>query len=146
MQVDFYQLSRDPVTQVLPQIARRVADSGQRLLIVAADPGLRADISEGLWSAIPDSFLAHGDADDEDAPAQPILLSDSCDPLNGAAFIALADGLWRDEALGFTRAFLFFDGESIDGARASWRTLGQREDADCRYWAQSDGGKWKQMA
>ena len=35
MQVDFYQLSRDPVEGVLPAIAARILDMGARLLVVA---------------------------------------------------------------------------------------------------------------
>jgi len=35
MQVDFYQLSRDPVEQVLPAIAGRILAMGARLMVVA---------------------------------------------------------------------------------------------------------------
>ncbi|MEE2741983.1 MAG: DNA polymerase III subunit chi, partial [Pseudomonadota bacterium] len=37
MQVDFYQLSRDPVEQVLPAIAGRILAMGARLLVVAGE-------------------------------------------------------------------------------------------------------------
>ena len=36
------------------------------------------------------------------------------EPANGAANIALADGRWREEALGFARAFYFFDNDGRD--------------------------------
>ena len=36
MQVDFYQLTRDPAEKVLPFIAQRVLDDKGRLLIVSA--------------------------------------------------------------------------------------------------------------
>lgn len=143
MQVDFYQLSRDPVHKVLPAIAQRVVDSGARLLVVASDPEKLASISEGLWQSSPTSFLAHGRADEERADIQPILLSSVCEALNGAKHIALADGLWRDEALGFERAFYFFDAETIDGARQSWRALSRNEDVTPRFWRQ-EGRKWVQ--
>ena len=51
MQVDFYQLSRDPVDKVLPAIAARVLDGGGRLLVVAGDDDRLAALSQGLWSA-----------------------------------------------------------------------------------------------
>jgi DNA polymerase-3 subunit chi len=37
MQVDFYQLTRDPAEKVLPFIAQRVLDDKGRLLIVSDD-------------------------------------------------------------------------------------------------------------
>ncbi|MET0249372.1 MAG: DNA polymerase III subunit chi [Sphingobium sp.] len=143
MQVDFYQLSRDPVEQVLPAIAERVLGLGERLLVVTADDAQRARISDGLWAGSPDSFLAHGSAEEARAAVQPILLAQDCMATNGARHVALADGQWRDEALGFDRAFYFFDAQTIDGARASWRTLAKREGVTPRFWRQ-EGRKWVQ--
>lgn len=145
MQVDFYQLSRDPVDQVLPAIAVRILGLGARLLVVADEPDRLERISAGLWAGPPDSFLAHGRAGEGGEAQQPILLSGTCDPANGARHIALADGLWRDEALAFERAFYFFNDDTIEGARASWRTLSKREGTAARYFRQ-DGRKWVQMA
>ena len=143
MQVDFYQLSRDPVEQVLPAIAARILGAGERLLVVADDLDRLERISQGLWSGPPESFLAHGLAGDDNDARQPILLSDTCDPVNGAQHVALADGLWREEAMGFERAFYFFDAETIDGARSSWRALAKREGVTPRFWRQ-EGRKWVQ--
>lgn len=143
MQVDFYQLSRDPVEQVLPAIAERVLGLGGRLLVVAGDDAQRARISDGLWAGSPDSFLAHGHAGEALASVQPILLAPACDAANGARHVALADGLWREEALGFDRAFYFFDAQTIEGARASWRTLAKRDGVSPRFWRQ-EGRKWVQ--
>jgi DNA polymerase-3 subunit chi len=143
MQVDFYQLSRDPVDQVLPAIAARILAMGARLLVVADEPDRLERISAGLWNGPPDSFLAHGRAGEEGEGHQPILLAATCGAANGARHVALADGLWRDEALDFDRAFYFFDAETIDGARASWRILSKREDVTPRFWRQ-DGRKWVQ--
>lgn len=143
MQVDFYQLSRDPVDKVLPAIAARILSTGDRLLVVA-DTRARLDaISLGLWSAAPDSFLANGVAGEGREAVQPILLTDSCEAMNGARHIALADGQWREEALGFDRAFYFFDADTIDGARQSWRDLSHREGVTPRFWRQ-EGRKWVQ--
>ncbi|CCW17167.1 DNA polymerase III chi subunit [Sphingobium indicum BiD32] len=143
MQVDFYQLSRDPVDQVLPAIAARILSLGARLLVVADEPDRLERISAGLWNGPPDSFLAHGRAGEMGEGHQPILLATSCAAANGARHVALADGLWRDEALDFDRAFYFFDADTIDGARASWRTLSKREEVTPRFWRQ-DGRKWVQ--
>lgn len=143
MQVDFYQLSRDPVDQVLPAIAARILALGARLLVVADDPDRLDRISAGLWNGPPDSFLAHARVGEEGEGHQPILLTASCHAANGARHIALADGLWREEALTFDRAFYFFDADTIDGARTSWRALSKRDGVEPRFWRQ-DGRKWVQ--
>ena len=142
MQVDFYQLTRDPAEKVLPPIAQRVLDGGGRLLVVSSDASQLDVISAALWGWKADSFLAHAKAGDDDA-IQPILLSDAPDAANDATFIAMADGVWRDEALGFTRAFYLFPPSHTDNARTAWRTLADKENVERRYWKQ-DGGKWVQ--
>lgn len=141
--VDFYRLTRDPAARVLPVLAERVLGQGERLLVVAGDGALRSALSEGLWAHKADSFLAHGEAGGELAMRDPILLASSIDPApaNGARMIALADGIWRDEALNFARCFLLFDNSRIDDARATWRALGTREGVERHFWKQ-EGGRW----
>lgn len=143
MQVDFYQLSRDPVDRVLPAIAARILGLGERLLVVAQDEEQLERISAGLWNGPPDSFLAHGRAGGGSEAMQPVLLAQDCSPGNGARHIAIADGLWREEALDFERAFYFFDALTVDGARESWRALSKREGVTPRFWRQEQG-KWVQ--
>ena len=145
MRVDFYQLSRDPVESELPPLARKVLETGQRLLVVSDDAPQLGRIDEGLWAGR-DSFLAHGRAGEAHQERQPILLTDRLDPANGAKFAALADGRWRDEALGFERVFLFFDGSTIEDARGIWRSLKDREGLERHYWEQGSAGGWKQIA
>lgn len=141
MQVDFYHLTRDPVERVLPVLAERTLALGERMLVVSDDADQRATLSRSLWSHKPESFLAHGEIDAPNPQVQPILLADRVEAANGAKFIALADGLWRDDALAFTRTFLLFDDATIAGARSAWVALGEREGLKRRYWKQ-DGGKW----
>ncbi len=143
MQVDFYQLGRDPVDRVLPAIAARILAAGGRLLVVAAESDRLAALSRGLWDAGPDSFLAHGLAGAGRDDIQPVLLARDCVATNGARHVALADGQWREEALGFERAFYFFDADTIEGARQSWRDLSKRDGVTPRFWRQ-EGRKWVQ--
>ncbi|MBO9575529.1 MAG: DNA polymerase III subunit chi [Sphingobium sp.] len=143
MQVDFYQLTRDPAEAVLPAIARRVLEDGGRLLVVSADRDQLERISRGLWDAGAETYLANDHADAPMPEVQPVLLAGSCEPLNGARMIALADGEWRAEALDFDRAFYFFDDATIDNARANWRALSKADGVEPRFWKQ-DGGKWRQ--
>lgn len=142
MQVDFYQLTRDPAEKVLPPIAQRVLDGGGRLLVVGDNAQLDT-ISVALWNAKPDSFLAHAKAGEGDDAHQPILLSSEPVAANLAKFIALADGIWRDEALEFDRAFYLFPPDATDNARTAWRALGDKDGVERRYWKQ-DGGRWVQ--
>jgi DNA polymerase-3 subunit chi len=140
LRVDFYQLSRDSAETALPLIAHASLKAGERLLVVSADDSQRGRISEALWTRLPDSFLAHAQAGGPHDARQPILISNQPDPANGARFLALAGGLWR-EAEGFTRIFLMFDDATLSGARACWRLLGERDSVERRFWKQQ-GNKW----
>lgn len=141
--VDFYQLSRDPAEAVLPLIARATRNAGERLLVVSGDDAQLGLIGDALWERAPEAFLANGRADAAHADRQPILLSGKAEALNGARYIALADGVWRDEADGFERVFLLFGDAGLDGARQCWRMLGERDGVERRFWKQ-DGGKWRE--
>jgi len=142
MRVDFYQLTRDPAELVLPMIACNTLDAGERMLMVSESAEQLQAISEALWGRLPETFLAHGPAGGPHDARQPILLSSSAKADNGARYMALADGVWR-ESEGMARVFLLFPPDRIDDARACWRMLGQREGVERRYWRQ-DGGKWRE--
>ncbi|MEN2784879.1 DNA polymerase III subunit chi [Sphingomonas qilianensis] len=146
MQVDFYHLTTTPLERALPQIAEKVLSSGARLLIVAESATQRAALDRLLWSYAPESFLPHAEAGGSSDAAQPVLISSEATPVNGAQRIALVDGAWREEALGFERAFHFFDGERILEARAAWKALAARDGVERRYWKQNDNGRWEQAA
>ena len=146
MQVDFYHLTTTPLDRALPQIAEKVLASGARLLIVAESAVQRASLDRLLWNYTAESFLAHGQAGGDNDAGQPVLLSDSVNPVNGAKHVALVDGVWRDEALGFDRAFHFFDADRIAEARAAWKALADRADVSRNYWKQSESGRWEKAA
>lgn len=145
MQVDFWQLSRDPVERVVALIAERTRGAGHRLLVVAEEQAQRAALSRALWESMPTSFLANGEASAPHADRQLILLSADCAAPNDARYAVLADGTWRDEAESFERVFLLFGEASIEGARAVWRRFDGREDVERSYYAQEDG-KWVRKA
>ena len=140
MRVDFYQLSRDPVEQVVPLLARKALQAGQRLLVVSADGEQRAGISRALWSEGGVHFLAHGEASEAHAARQPILLSETCAAPNEARMVVLADGVWRAEAGAFERAFLLFDAAATQAARDLWRGFRSRDTVESHAWKQEDGG------
>lgn len=146
MQVDFYHLTRSPLDRVLPRIAERIVGDGVRLLVVVRDDEQAAAIDKLLWTYAPDSFLPHAIAGAGDDAAQPVLIATAVAPGNAARHIALVDGVWRDEALTFDRAFHFFDEAMIGEARVAWKALADRDGVERRYWKQLETGGWEQAA
>lgn len=142
MQIDFYQLGRTSLEQVIASIAQRLLSDGKRLLIVAEDEGLLARLDRMLWDRGATSFLPHSMAGGSDDARQPVLLSTSTDAPNLARNMLIADGQWREAALGCDRAFYLFDAATLEGARLAWKLLAGRDGVERRYWAQDDGGKW----
>ncbi len=142
MQVDFYQLGETPLEQVIASIAEKVLAQDNRLLIVAEDETLLARLDRMLWDRGPASFVPHGLAGGSDDSRQPILLSASPDAPNLARHMLIADGQWREAALGYDRAFYLFDNDALPAARLAWKLLSGREGVDRRFWARDEAGRW----
>ncbi|MEH3039272.1 MAG: DNA polymerase III subunit chi [Sphingomonas paucimobilis] len=145
MKVDFYHLTRSPLDRVLPRIAQRLHDDGERLLLLSDDADQRRHLDMLLWSYAPDSFLPHAEAGAGDDTLQAVLIAPEPTDANAARNVAIVDGRWRDEALSFDRAFHFFGEDHIAAAPAAWKGLADRDDVERRYWRQGDGG-WEQAA
>lgn len=141
MRVDFYLLSSDPTPAAIALLARKVREAGENLLVVADDLDLLETVSGALWEASPDAFLANGIAGDENDARQPILLSNELDAVNGAKFLLIADGQWREPPERFARVLFLFDQETIQGARTTWKALEDREGLERKFWKQQDG-RW----
>jgi DNA polymerase-3 subunit chi len=144
MKIDFWQLSRDPAPRVVALIAARVLAQGERLLVVSTDAEQRQLISNALWSAGPESFLANGHAGAPGEERHPVLLSAECTASNGASHVVFADGTYR-ETEGFARLFLLFDDETVEAARGTWRSLDGRGEVERAFFRQ-EGGKWTKIA
>ena len=145
MRVDFYQLGEATLESVVASVGQRLVGEGQRLLVVAEDAALLARLDRLLWDQGEASFLPHGLAGGNDDSAQPILLSSSIDAPNLARNLLIADGAWREAALGYERAFYLFDGDSLEGARLAWTLLAGREGVERHYWGHEDG-RWVRKA
>ncbi|KQM67007.1 MULTISPECIES: DNA polymerase III subunit chi [unclassified Sphingomonas] len=145
MKVDFYHLTRSPLDRVLPRIAQRLHDDGERLLLLSDDADQRRHLDMLLWTYAPDSFLPHAEAGAGDDTLQAVLIAPEPTDANAARNVAIVDGRWRDAALTFDRAFHFFGEDHIAAARAAWKGLAEREGVERRYWRQGDGG-WEQAA
>jgi DNA polymerase III subunit chi len=141
MQVDFYQLAGMPVEQVIASLAEKVLAGDGRLLVIADDEAFLARLDRMLWADGSTSFLPHGLAGGADDARQPILLSTGPDAPNLARNLLIADGVWRDSALTYDRSFFLFDNDTLEPARAAWKSLAGKEGVERRYFAREDG-KW----
>lgn len=141
MRVDFYQLGATRLDSIIASIAGKLIADEQRLLVVAADEGLLARLDRQLWDQGAASFLPHGLEGGADDAAQPILLSTGTDAPNLARNLLIADGEWREAALGYDRTFYLFDDATLEGARLAWKLLAGRDGVERNYWASEDG-RW----
>lgn len=142
--VDFYQLSRDPIDVTVAKLARKVLQAGERLVVVSGDAAQREQLSQTLWEQGGAAFLAHGLAGGPDDARQPILLSDSCSAPNEARMLLIADGIWREEALGFDRVLLLFAPDGREAAAGLWRRFATDEAIDNRINKQDEQGNWRE--
>lgn len=145
MRVDFYQLGAAPLEQVIASLGEKLLGRDERLLVVAEEEALLARLDRVLWDMGPSGFLPHGMAGTLEDPRQPVLLSTTPDSANGARNLLLADGQWREAAVNFQRAFYLFDGDSLEAARQTWRSLAGREGVERHYWA-NENGRWAEKA
>ena len=141
MRVDFYQLGAATVESVIAAVGGKLVAEDQRLIVVASDEALLARLDRLLWDQGATSFVPHGLAGSGDDAAQPILLSQGTDAPNLARNLLIADGEWRDAALGYDRAFYLFDAASLEAARLAWKLLAGRDGVERHYWAHADG-RW----
>ncbi|MDQ3077889.1 MAG: DNA polymerase III subunit chi [Pseudomonadota bacterium] len=145
MRVDFYQLGAVPAESVVSALGSKLIEEGQRLLVVAGDEAMLSRLDRMLWDQGATSFVPHGLAGGTDDAAQPILLSQGSDAPNLARNLLIADGEWRDAALGYDRAFYLFDEASVEAARLAWKLLAGRDEVERYYWANEDG-RWIKKA
>jgi DNA polymerase-3 subunit chi len=141
VRVDFYQLGGAQPDAIIASIAGKLIGDEQRLLIVADDEAMLSRLDRQLWDQGASSFLPHALAGGADDAAQPILLSTGVDAPNLARNILIADGEWREAALGYDRAFYLFDDATLEGARLAWKLLAGRDGVERNYWALEDG-RW----
>ncbi len=137
MEIAFYHVTRGPVESVLPRLLERALAADLRVAVRVPDPAQRAALDQHLWTYDPLSFLPHA-AEPCDMPeAQPILLTATHTPANGAhMLITLEPPLPRE---GFARAALIFAEADAAPARAEWRAL-KADGLAATYWKQGANG------
>lgn len=137
-EIGFYHLTRSTLAQALPQLLTRTLAAGQRALVLAPDVAMLETLSAALWAQ--PAWLPHGLTPDGDPDLQPIWLSETADPLNGARFLFLVGGAETDQIEQFERAFDIFDGKSSDevaAARLRWKKA-KNAGHNLIYWQQTE--------
>lgn len=144
----FYHLERSSLDQVLPELLEKTLGRGWRALVHVRDKGLRDAVDERLWTWKADSFLPHGQANDERQASQPILLSDSLDNANGAQALFVVDGGELGDIAGYERCLVIFDGRddaAVTRAREQWKQV-KAGGNEASYWRQTEEGGWSRAA
>jgi DNA polymerase-3 subunit chi len=144
-EIGFYHLTRSTLTEALPRLLARTLAAGHRALVVGTTQDGLAAVSTALWAG--ESWLPHGSQAEGDADLQPIWLSLTTDPANGARYLFVVDGASTNDLTRFDRVFDLFDGTSdtqVEAARNRWRQR-KAEDHALTYWQQTPSG-WQKKA
>ncbi len=145
----FYHLHRQPIERVLPMLLEKSLERGWRVVVQASSEERVEALDAHLWTYSDDSFLPHGTWREQEAAAQPILLTlDDANP-NGAAVRFLIDGApVPEDAASYARIVLLFDGEddeAVAAARERWSEA-KRGGFDVTYWQPDERGRWQRKA
>lgn len=146
--VSFYHLERTALEAALPRILEKAAAAGLRSVVVAGSDERVAALNSALWTYNPNSFLAHGSAEDGPAADQPIYLTTEDENPNGARVLALVDGVEIKDIEPYERVLDLFDGhdpDAVQAARARWASL-KEAGHDLTYWQQTPEGGWAKKA
>lgn len=142
VEVDFYHCARQPMLDVATRLAARALGAGNKVLVVGDHEQLEV-LDQKLWAV--EGFLAHGFAGGFHDSEQPLLLSQSLDPANGAGLLMLLGTGLPVDFKAFDRILtLFEDGsESHVRARSDWKAVSAREGVERSYWQQKPAGGWE---
>jgi DNA polymerase-3 subunit chi len=144
-EIGFYHLTRSTLAQALPQLLARTLAAGQRALVLGSGATDLDALSTALWTQ--PGWLPHGLASDGDPDLQPIWLSTTAEPLNGARYLFLVEGAEIEDMKDYDRVFDLFDGndpEAVSAARARWRRA-KASGHTLAYWQQTESS-WQKQA
>jgi DNA polymerase-3 subunit chi len=98
-----------------------------------------------LWTYRDDGFLPHGTWREQDAAAQPVLLTVNDGNPNAATVRFLVDGAAMPaDAAAYQRIVLVFNGEDEDAvaaARSAWSDA-KAKGFEATYWQPDEQGRW----
>ena len=143
----FYQLDRQPLERVLPQLLERTLERGWRAVVQVGSDERAQALDTELWTYDEASFLPHGLARAGDAERQPILITTDEDNPNGATVRFLVDGATLEAWSGYARIVHMFETseEALANARREWKRA-KEQGSEVTYWQQDSSGRWVKKA
>jgi DNA polymerase-3 subunit chi len=145
----FYHLQGQKLEGVLPPLLEKSLARGWRVAVQGGTEERMEALDAYLWTYRDDGFLPHGTWREQDAAAQPVLLTMTESNPNKAQVRFLIDGAAMPaEPADYERIVLLFDGDDEDAvatARAHWSDAKARGIA-ATYWQPDENGRWQQKA
>jgi DNA polymerase-3 subunit chi len=146
--VQFYHLTSTPLERALPKLLEKAVAGGFKTLLVADSEEYAERLNELLWTYDAGSFLPHGSIQEPNPEAQPVLVSTTMEPVNGANLLVVTNGAIPDNNDQFGRIIDIFDGSNpqiVEKARARWTSYKQTN-CEMTYMRQTDSGGWEKKA
>ena len=144
----FYHLTESTLENALPGLVERSLDRKWKVVIQTGSEERRDSLDNHLWTWSDASFLAHGTDQEANPQEQPVILMTGDGNPNGATVRFLVDGAVPQNADGYERLILMFDGhdqQQLEQARAQWKLLKDQGHA-LTYWQQNAEGRWEKKA
>jgi DNA polymerase-3 subunit chi len=145
VQLDFYQIGRAELEQVMLLLLKKTLAANQKALILCPMPEASV-IDIALWTHDPKSWIPHGLDSASGADFCNVWVSSdmAANPIN-AKYLFLLHGSVPAQWTGFTRCFCLFDGKleaQLQQARNHWKAWQELDDTTLGYYAQNDEGGW----
>jgi DNA polymerase-3 subunit chi len=148
-EVLFYHLQGQHLEGVLPQLLEKSLQRGWRVTVQGASEERIEALDAHLWTYRDDGFLPHGTWREQEAAAQPVLLTLTESNPNGSDVRILIEGApMPADPERYQRIVLLFDGdddEAVTAARAHW-SKAKAKGFDVTYWQPDENGRWVKKA
>ncbi|MGD9638029.1 MAG: DNA polymerase III subunit chi [Alphaproteobacteria bacterium] len=146
MRIDFYHLTAKDISDALPELASKVIESNENMVILTSSKEQTNFFDSLLWTFNPDAWLPHGCYKTGDAQRQPIWITDEYENPNASSIIMILDGMSLPNFSDFKRGLYLFNGKdenSLNKARTAWSDA-KKNDCDLHYWQQEANGRWRE--
>jgi DNA polymerase-3 subunit chi len=145
----FYHLQGQKLEGVLPTLLEKSLERGWRVVVQGSSEERIDALDAHLWTYRDDGFLPHGTWREQEAAAQPVLLTVNDGNPNAATVRFLVDGAnLPADAEAYQRIVLIFNGDDDDAvaaARVHW-TDAKAKGFEATYWQPDDSGRWVKKA
>jgi DNA polymerase-3 subunit chi len=145
----FYHLQGQKLEGVLPSLLEKSLERGWKVVVQASSEERIEALDAQLWTYRDDGFLPHGTWREQNAAAQPVLLTVNDDNPNAATVRFLIDGApVPPDVASYQRIVLMFDGEdeeAVNSARATWADA-KAKGFEATYWQPDEQGRWAKKA